>query len=138
MFLTKILPKFSKTLSSNTKTFLSPFPARFFASTDLGKLGEKYHSKMVKNLIKSHESLAVQNLKIQDFIDHANPLVTSINSLAGSVKSKVLSNKLFPKKYFKGVESKGDYSKELEEVNKSLLSLVFKIKKHQDIIELDP
>jgi len=125
MFITKILPRFSRTISSYNTNFLSSLSLRYFASTDLGKLGEDYHNEMVKKLTKSHESLKISNINLESPLENKNPLTESFQNLTDNVYSKVMNTKIFPKKYLKGVEKKADYSKELEEVNKSMLSMVF-------------
>ncbi len=114
MFLSKNL------LQTVPKSSLFSLASRGFSS-DVGKINEKYNKKMVDRLAKSHESLSLPNITLQDLPQHRKPI--PFQASAAKISNRVKSNK-FAAKIPAIQDVPNDFSLEIEKLNETMLSIV--------------
>jgi len=120
MFLSK---NFSNLLQTVPKSSLFSLAKRGFSSSDVGKINEKYNKKMVDRLTKSHESLSLPNLTLQDIPQQQNLTTNPFQSYAARLSNRVKSSK-YASKISALQAVPNDYSLEIEQLNEAMLSIV--------------
>jgi len=119
MFLSKTC---SNLLQNIPKSSLFSLASRSFSSSDVGKINEKYNKKMVERLIKSHESLTLPNLTLENVPQEQKSEFIPFQSYAAGLYNRVKDNKYVPD--IPALQTANDYSLEINQVNDTMLSIM--------------
>ncbi len=127
MIITKYLFNSTRIHVASTQN-LSIYPIRRqFGSSDLGKLNETYHKNMIKSMVKSHEALVFQNPQLEESVEETNKRRFDIKAFSDDLYSKLVLEKLHLAEAKPKQQTNNDYSKEMREVDRTMLSIVIEL-----------